>query len=88
MSSRVYRDFNLSIKPTGDGKSYHAEVIESAGGDGSAVFTRDELPLNSLQYAMADSPAAGRHLSVAAAGAPSAYLFEMRPPPDKETAQS
>jgi hypothetical protein len=88
LSNRVYRDFNLSIRAAGDGKSYQAEVTESAGGDGSAVFTRDELPIDSLQDAPLDPPAADRHLSGAAMGAPSPYLFGMRPPPDKKTAQS
>jgi len=88
MSNRVYRDFDLSIRAAEDGKSYEADVRESAGGDGRADFTRDELPLDSLQDAPADSPTADRHLSAAAAGASSAYLFGMRPPPDKETAQS
>jgi CHAT domain/SIR2-like domain len=88
MTNRTYKDFNLSIRAIDDGKSYRAEVTESAGGDGSADFTSAELPFDSLLAAPADAPAIVRHLSGAGAGASNPYLFGTQPPPNKETAES
>jgi hypothetical protein len=86
MPNRVYKDFTLSIRTAGDGRGYHAEVTETAGGDGSAVFTRAELPLDSLSAGPADVPATDRLLS-SAPGAMS-YAFGLRRPPDVATAKN
>jgi hypothetical protein len=86
MPNRVYKDFTLSIRTAGDGRDYHAEVTETAGGDGSAVFTRAELPFDSLSAGPADVPAADRLLG----GAPGAmsYALGLRRPPDVATAKN
>jgi hypothetical protein len=86
MPIRGYKDFNLAIRLARDGKSYQAEVVESAGGDGDAVFTRDELPLDPSPTA-SDSPAA-RHLSITAPGAAKNAILGTRSPPNREVAQS